>query len=162
MTTDPPPLLTICTPTCARPDLLRRALESVTRQVGARSADVELVVSDNSPDDESEGVARAILAAWPGPTRYVRNQPPVGMVDNHNRCLEMATGRHLLFLHDDDYLVPGAVEAIVDVIDAHDRPAVHLFGVDVVTMDGRRRRLQVARREEVLPPAAALRRRREH
>lgn len=158
MTTEPAPLLSICTPTCARPGLLRRALESVTRQAGPRSADVEIIVSDNSPDDASEEVARALLATWPGPTRYVRNRPPVGMVDNHNRCLELATGRNIVFLHDDDFLLPGALEAVVEVVDAPDASPVHLFGVHVVTLEGRRRRRQVARRDEVLPPAAALRR----
>jgi glycosyltransferase involved in cell wall biosynthesis len=119
---------------------------------------VELIVSDNSAGDESEKVARSLLAAWPGPTRYVRNRPPVGLVENHNRCLELATGRHVAFLHDDDTLLPGAVESVAGVVGAADGPTVHLFGVNVVNLDGSLRRRQAAQRDEVLPPAAALRR----
>jgi len=119
---------------------------------------VELIVSDNSTSDESEHVARPLLATWPGPTRYVRNQPPIGMVENHNRCLELATGRSIAFLQDDDMMLTGALETITRVVADPDGPAVHLFGVDVVTLEGRLRRRQVPRRDEVLPPERALRR----
>ncbi len=156
--TDERPLLTICTPTYERPDLLRRALGSVVAQVDPRMARVELLVADNSAGDDSEAVATALLATWPGPTRYTRNQPPVGMVGNHNRCIELATGRNIAFLHDDDAFVPGGISWVLDVVSAEDAAQVHLFGVDVVRLDGRIRRRQRPRREERLSPRTALRR----
>jgi glycosyltransferase involved in cell wall biosynthesis len=130
----------------------------VTGQVGPGAADVELIVSDNSTSDKSEQVARPLLAAWPGPTSYVRNTPPVGMVENHNRCLKLASGRSIAFLHDDDVMRAGALETITRVVADPNGPAVHLFGVDVVNLEGRIRRRQVPRLDEVLPPELALRR----
>jgi glycosyltransferase involved in cell wall biosynthesis len=156
--TEPQPILSVCTPTRDRADLLRRSLGSIAGQVVPPGAIVELVVSDNSTDDASEAVARPVLAAWPGPTRYARNDPPVGLVENHNRCLELATGRYVSFLHDDDYLVPGALAAVIEELSAPGGPAVHLFGVDVVDLAGRRRRSQCPHRDELLPPPDALRR----
>lgn len=156
--TDPPPRLTICTPTHERPELLRRALESAIRQVHTAPTDVEIIVSDNSTSDEPERIARELLATSPGPVRYVRNRPPLSMVENHNRCLELATGRSIVFLHDDDMLLPGGLRAILEVISAPDASPVHLFGVKVIRIDGRVRRRQVPRRDELLLPARALRR----
>jgi glycosyltransferase involved in cell wall biosynthesis len=152
------PLLTICTPTYERPELLRRALGSVVSQVDARAGQVELVVSDNSLGDEPEAVARAVLERWPGPSQYVRNRPSVGMIENHNRCLDLARGRFISFLQDDDLLVQGGLTACLDVVSAPDAPAAHLFGVDVVRMDGRIRRRQRPRRDVLLDPGQALRR----
>ena len=156
--TDDRPLLTICTPTFERPDLLRRALGSVVAQVDPRMTQVELVVADNSESDESEDVAKALLASWPGPTRYVRNRPSLGMVGNHNRCIELAAGRNIAFLHDDDAFVAGGIGHVLDVVSAPDAREVHLFGVDVVRIDGRIRRRQRPRRDERLSPRTALHR----
>ena len=156
--TDDRPLLTICTPTFERPDLLRRALGSVVAQVDPRMTQVELVVADNSESDESEDVAKALLASWPGPTRYVRNRPSLGMVGNHNRCIELAAGRNIAFLHDDDAFVPGGIGHVLDTVSRADAYEVHLFGVDVVRIDGRVRRRQRPRRDERLSPRTALHR----
>ncbi len=152
------PLLTICIPTFERPDLLRRNLESLVRQDGPRSSDVELVVADNSRNDEPEEIARGLLATWSGPTTYVRNRPSVGMIENHNRCLELATGRYVAFLHDDDVAAPGSIGSVLDAVSEPDAAAVHLFGVDVVRIDGSIRRRQRPRRDEHLDPRQALRR----
>lgn len=152
------PLLTICTPTFERPALLRRALESLIAQSDARLADVELVVSDSSTTDEPEAVARSLLASWPGPTQYVHNRPPLTMIENHNRCVSLATGRYIGFLHDDDLLLPGGIGAVLDVVGAPGAAAVHLYGVDVIRMDGSLRRRQRPRRDEYLAPEPALRR----
>jgi glycosyltransferase involved in cell wall biosynthesis len=152
------PLLTICTPTHERPDLLRRSLGSVVAQIDPRASRVELLVADNSVTDEPEHVARSLLESWPGPTQYVRNRPPVGMVGNHNRCIDLATGRNIAFLHDDDMLVPDGLSGVLDVIESPSAAAVHLFGVNVVRMDGSIRRRQRPHRDEQLDPRRALER----
>jgi glycosyltransferase involved in cell wall biosynthesis len=153
----PAPLLTICTPTHERPELLRRALESVIDQIHVAPTDVEILVSDNSTSDEPEHIARALLGGLSGPATYVHNRPPLTMVENHNQCLGLSKGRNILFLQDDDMLLPGGLSAILDVLRIPEAPAIHLFGIDVVDIDGRVRRRQRPRRDEVLTPAQALR-----
>jgi glycosyltransferase involved in cell wall biosynthesis len=154
------PLLSITMPTKDRPELLARALASVALAVGRTEADrVELTVSDGSSDDASARVVERFLADWPGRHRYVRNRPPLRLVENMNRALELATGEWVMQLDDDDYLRPGAGAAMLEAIGrAGPEEAVCLFGVDIVDADGVRRRSQRFRRSEYLEPAQALER----
>lgn len=152
------PTLTVAIPTYNRPDLLERALRSVTRPL-RRADEVEIVVSDNSTEDASEVLVERLLANWPGPTRYVRNRPGVGAEPNFNRCRELANGRYVLILHDDDYLLDGACSAILDAIDSaapHHR--VLLFGVRVVDEHERTLRRREFEADVYLSPEQALER----
>ena len=101
---DPAPLLTIAVPTYQRPDLLRRALASIVQAITEPSA-VEVVISDNSPDVSGPEIER-FRAAWTGRLRYLPNVPTIDTVSNWNQCIKVATGRYVLFIHDDDYLLP--------------------------------------------------------
>jgi glycosyltransferase involved in cell wall biosynthesis len=154
----PRPLLSICVPTHGRPALLERALRSVVDRDQAVAERVELLVSDNSPDLD-EAIVGPLLEAWRGPTRYLANRPDIGAIPNFNQCIEQASGTYVLLLHDDDFLLAGAVETIVDVLErSGDEDHALLFGVAVVDIDGHVRRRQAFREEERLDPGAALQR----
>lgn len=149
------PLLSVCIPTRDRPGLFTRTLRSVVDQP---HPDVEIVVSDNSsdPDDHATRlIVRELLGSWPGPWRYHRNDPPIGMVENHNACLELAGGTYVQILHDDDYLLPGGLASMLAHL-TDDAPAALLFGVRVVDLQGRTIRRQGVRRTRDLRPRAAL------
>jgi glycosyltransferase involved in cell wall biosynthesis len=118
---------------------------------------VELLVSDNSPS-VSRDVAEPWLARWPGPMQYLANTPSIGPIPNFNQCLTKSTGQFILLLHDDDYLLPGAIGHVLDAIDRAGDDRVLLFGVDIVDENGRRRRNQSFRSEQLLGPKQALRR----
>lgn len=152
----PPPLLSVCIPTYNRPELLERALRSVTDAPAPASGAVEIIVSDNSTDGRSEDLCTGLLASWDGPARYVLNRPGVGAVPNFNCCLDLATGRWVLLLHDDDYLTEG-VEPLLDAIEtAADTDMVQLFGVHVVDQHQRVRKRQTFSSEVRLSPEEAL------
>ena len=150
------PLLSICVPTRNRPEGLRRALESAMRHTSAPH-DVELIVSDNSTTPDPGTWARGALAGRPGPSRYVRNEPALGMVENFNNCVALSSGQYVFILHDDDYLLPGAVDEMLASIRRHSRRPVLLFGVQVVDGDGQVLRRQVPRHDQYFAPVAALR-----
>jgi glycosyltransferase involved in cell wall biosynthesis len=153
------PLLSITMPTKDRPQLLSRALASVARAVGPNADRVELTVSDGSADDSSARVVDRFLAGWAGGHRYVRNNPPLRLVDNMNRSIELASGDWVMQLDDDDYLLPGAGAAMLEAVrGARPEDAVLLFGVDIVNADGVRSRTQRFGRQEDLEPAQALER----
>lgn len=137
------------------------AVRSVVSGADAADAeDVELIVTDNSDDDATDAAVRPLLEAWPGPVQYVHNDPPVGMVGNFNRCVELASGEWIHILHDDDYLVPGGLDRMLTTLrhlSESDRAV--LFGVRVVDgAGGRLLRLQVPLVRRRLRPEQALRR----
>ncbi len=151
------PLLTIAVPTFERPDLLRRALASIAQAITEPTV-VEVVISDNSPAVSGPEVER-FRGIWTGRLQYLPNDPGIGPVANWNQCITTATGRYVLFVHDDDYLLPDAgARLLAGLRRAPDDEHVFLFGVRVVTLDGRIRRRQVHPRERRLEPAEALRR----
>jgi glycosyltransferase involved in cell wall biosynthesis len=153
------PALSITMPTKDRPELLARALASVATATAPVADRVELTVSDGSADDASARVVERFLAGWPGRHRYVRNRPPLALVDNMNRAVELAGGDWVMQLDDDDYLLPGAGAAMLAATGrARPGEAVCLFGVDIVDAGGVRRRSQRFRQDEYLPPAKALER----
>ncbi|RZK62058.1 MAG: glycosyltransferase, partial [Hymenobacter sp.] len=151
----PPPLLSICVPTYHRPGLLARAL----RSLGALPPDVEVLVSDNSTDNDLSGsVARFGLRRQPaGQWRYYRNAPGSTAADNFAACIRRARGHYVYNLHDDDFLRPGGLAHLVaELHQARGQHEVLLFGVDVV--DGRKRllRRQYPSQRGWLPPTQAL------
>ena len=116
----------------------------------------ELAGSDG---DASGAVAHRLLTGWPGGHQYVWNRPPLPLVENMNRAVGISTGQWVMQLDDDDYLLPGAGEAMLEAIRrAGPGEAVLLFGVQIVDGGGVRRREQRFRRERYLEPKEALRR----
>ena len=103
------PLLSITMPTKDRSQLLSRALASVGRAVGPDAEQVELTVSDGSTNEASAQVVDQFLTDWVGGHRYVHNRPPLPLVDNMNRAMELASGDWVMQLDDDDYLLAGCM-----------------------------------------------------
>jgi glycosyltransferase involved in cell wall biosynthesis len=153
------PVLSICIPAFNRPTLLDRTLRSIAVTEAGDAQRIELIISDDSTDERVGRIATVQLAAWAGPGRYARNVPPLGMVANFNRCIELATGSWVLVLHDDDYLLPGGVSSILSAAErASARDQVLLFGVDVVDEAGHLIRRQLPRSAGYLAPPDALER----
>jgi glycosyltransferase involved in cell wall biosynthesis len=154
------PLLTISVPTYQRSDLLARCLASILPAETSTSGMIELVVSDNSRDSESQELVERFAASCVIPLRYYRNAPGTGAVRNFNYGIERAKGQYNLILHDDDYLLPGAIDHVVRTLQAtdHARDKVLLFSVDVADLSGKVIRHQWFREDQFLPPPAALRR----
>ena len=149
------PLLSICVPTYHRPQLLARALQSI----GPLPPEVEIIVSDNSTaNDDCEQVARAVLGSQPASQwHYYRNPPGGNVTSNWNLCLSRATGHFVQMLHDDDYLLPGAVAQVLATLrTVRGQYEVVRFGVDVVNIEGHVLKRQRPRQAQYLPPAAAL------
>jgi glycosyltransferase involved in cell wall biosynthesis len=101
-------MVSICIATCNRAAMLREAIESCLNQT---YADIEIVVSDDSRDDAAEQLVTSLSGS--GRVRYSRNRPPRGQAGNVNRLFDLAKGRYLMLLHDDDRLLPDAVSRLM-------------------------------------------------
>lgn len=107
--------VSVCIPTCDRPKLLREAVLSCAAQT--RRPD-EILVGDDSSSGATEGLMAALQAECPVPIRYTRNAPRLRQNANINSLFVAATTTHLILLHDDDLLLPNAVEDLLTCFDA--------------------------------------------
>jgi glycosyltransferase involved in cell wall biosynthesis len=101
------PLVSICIPAWERPVLVRETIQSCLDQT---YRDIEVVITDDSRTDRVER-ATADLRADPR-VRYMRNPRRLGQAGNVNRLFDVAKGDRVVLLHDDDVLLPGAIEAM--------------------------------------------------
>jgi glycosyltransferase involved in cell wall biosynthesis len=108
-TTTMRPLITLCIPTYKRPAVLEIALRSIIEQ---GFASLEVAIGDDSPDMESEELVERMRAEAPFPIRYRHNQPGLGQSANVDALFREAQGRYLILLHDDDLLLPGAIDRL--------------------------------------------------
>jgi GT2 family glycosyltransferase len=95
------PLISFGIPAYSRPELLAEALASIAAQTAG--VDYEVVVCD---DGRLEGARQAAEAFPGGRCRYLANDPALGAIGNWNKCLQMARGRWVTVLHEDDALYP--------------------------------------------------------
>jgi len=77
----------------------------------------EVIVSDDCPTDEIKAIVEKWQKTTTVPLRYIRNTPALGELLNYEQCIEMAEGKYLKYLFDDDLLEPGCVSALVAAIE---------------------------------------------
>lgn len=95
-------LMTIAIPTYKRAELLETSLKSAVNQLHFK--DFEVIIVDNDPESvETEKVVRKYLK---DNVYYFRNKANIGLYNNWNRCIELAKGRYISILNDDDWLSP--------------------------------------------------------
>lgn len=148
------PLVTVVTPSLNQGRYLEEAIESVSAQDYPR---VEHVVVDGGSTDETLDV----LARHPH-LRWV-SEPDGGQASAINKGFRMANGDVYGWLNADDYYVPGAISAAVDVLRSTGCALVHggwlrvdddgnvLREVPVVPFDFE---LQLERRNAVCQPGS--------
>jgi Glycosyl transferase family 2 len=104
-------LVTICIPTYCRPMYLLHCLYSCLAQ---DYRPLEIDISDNSPTDETGKWVELVPLAGGITLRYWRNCPATDPVENVRILFTRARGRRLVWMNDDDVLLPGAVSAMSD------------------------------------------------
>lgn len=106
-------LLTIAVPTYNRVEKLKFCLNRLLKEAQGRP--VEIFVSDNASTDGTEEYMRAFSAIHPEVT-YIRNSENVGADRNFLNCYECAAGEYVLLIGDDDVLLPGALDRMIQML----------------------------------------------
>jgi glycosyltransferase involved in cell wall biosynthesis len=121
--------ISICLPTCNRPELL---IESLTSCLAQTHANIEIVIGDDSSDIRTRNL---IDTTYLHETRisYVKNEPPLGQADNIASLFDRATGDKILLIHDDDALKPDCIERLLSVWNLH--PDLEIAFGDQYQMD---------------------------
>lgn len=110
-------LLSVVIPTYNRLKLLKESINIIVPQL---RDNVELVILDNdSPVDPSVDLQDIIDANPSVRIRLVRNRFNIGTVPNILRSFEVASGKWVLTLGDDDDLINNGIDIILEVISNH-------------------------------------------
>ncbi|MDT5271500.1 MAG: hypothetical protein QOH49_3686 [Acidobacteriota bacterium] len=101
--------MSVIIPTCARPRLLARAVESAR---AASRAEVEIIVVDDASTDETAEVCRTLAGI-----KYVRLERNQGVAGARNVGLLASTREYVTFLDDDDRRLPGSLDLQVAALE---------------------------------------------
>ena len=107
--------ISVIIPTFNRAEMVCRCVQSV---LGSTYPDIEIIVVDDcSPDD----TGKAISAHFSRDTRvkYHRNCKNMQLGGSRNAGAELASGKYLLFLDDDNIVDPNMIRLLVDDLEAH-------------------------------------------
>ncbi|WP_055076518.1 glycosyltransferase family A protein [Pseudanabaena sp. 'Roaring Creek'] len=110
------PSISVCIPTYQRPKFLREALHSALEQSLQPS---EIIIGDDSRDDVTEKVVLDIKQNCEIPIYYTRHSPSLGQAGNVNFLYDKAKEHKIVLLHDDDLLLPNALEDLHSCWDTH-------------------------------------------
>ncbi|MFN2492467.1 MAG: glycosyltransferase family 2 protein [Pyrinomonadaceae bacterium] len=117
MTKRATPVLTVGIPTWNRAKYVSDAIDSLAVEIEyhALQAEVEILISDNGSEDQTQTVVEERIARYPY-VRYVRNKRNMGVKFNVLQVLRLAEGEYSMMLGDDDRLVKGSLSAIVGLL----------------------------------------------
>ncbi|UZD44463.1 glycosyltransferase family 2 protein [Selenomonas sputigena] len=123
------PLVSIMIPTYNRPQLFELALQSAQRQ---NYENLEIIVCDNSTDDRTE----ALIEKYLGDPRlcYHRNKTAKTKEENFAPFEHLAKGEYLQWLMDDDILLDGKIEKMMQAF--RKNPAAKLVTSRRAVIDG--------------------------
>lgn len=107
------PEVSIIIPCYKRPDYLEQALESAINQDYMGS--YEVIVCDNTPLCEVSPNLELINKFKNNKILFYRNEENIGMYGNWNRLIELARAPYVVFLHDDDLLLPNALTILMSI-----------------------------------------------
>lgn len=120
----PNPYVTIAIPAYRRANLLYEALHSAINQEDA-PFQFEIIVVDDEVGtigmSQTETIVRSFTC---DKLLYYRNQENLGLFGNINRCVELARGNWIAFLHDDDLLDTNYLKNIAGYISKKRKMAV--------------------------------------
>lgn len=108
--------LSVCIPTYNREAFLADTLESVIAQA---TDEVEIVVSDNASEDDTEGLVARFKERFARIT-YHRAEANQGADRNYLKAVELAQGDYCWLLGSDDRIAPGALATVLAAIDGAD------------------------------------------
>ena len=117
MQLQPRPKLSVCISTYNRAEWLSASLRNWARLYPQAIPGVELLVCDNTSTDHTPEVVAPYLAR--PDFSYHRNAQNVGMLGNLRETAHHARGEYVWIVGDDDLLLPGSVERVVDALNRH-------------------------------------------
>jgi glycosyltransferase involved in cell wall biosynthesis len=122
------PKVSVIIPTFNRAAFLEKAIKSIISQ---NFNSFEIIVSDNASTDNTEDLVKSF-----GSERiiYHKNEQNIGIVGNHNKALELATGEYIHIFSDDDLMNQDSILKKALILDTHKN--IGLVHSDIVMING--------------------------
>src|ERR1700694_1651312 len=103
-------LLSVCIPTYNRANLLDETLKCVSKQT---VKPYEVLIVDNASTDNTKDIVNRYKRYG---FKYIQNKKNIGLLNNINKCITLAKGSHIIFLHSDDLVSPNWYESWTKVL----------------------------------------------
>jgi glycosyltransferase involved in cell wall biosynthesis len=104
------PIISVIVPTFRRPDKLKRALTSINSQ---KQDFIEIIVIDDDPDMSAVEITKNF-----NNVRYIAKRGiDRGLSFSRNIGIKFSRGSFAIFLDDDDYLLPSAIDSFIASIE---------------------------------------------
>ena len=124
------PLVSVIVPTRERVKTLAYTLATALDQ---QSEDFEVVVSDNASEDGTEELVRGIDDSR---LRYFQTSHRLSMCDNYEFALEQARGDYVIFVGDDDAVMPGGIDFLLSRLGARNDLITHMWPLHIYDWPG--------------------------
>lgn len=109
-------------------DLVRQCLASVYAH--SPEGKFEVFVVDNASTDDSVAMVQAHFPQ----VRLIQNHENVGFARANNQAIQVCAGHYVLLLNSDTKVMPGALETLVQFMEAH--PEAGAAGAQILNPDG--------------------------
>lgn len=106
------PLVSVCIPNYNNAKYLDACIQSALAQTYQNT---EVILVDDCSTDNSLEIAQE----YEGEIRVLQNSTNLGQPKNTNKCIECSTGKYLVILHSDDFLLPHFAEKLVLVLESY-------------------------------------------
>jgi glycosyltransferase involved in cell wall biosynthesis len=145
------PLVSIGLPIYNGQDYMRQSIDSLLNQT---YKNIELIITDNDSDDDTEAICREYARKDPR-VRYYRNEKNIGGANNHNKTFKLSEGKYFRWAAHDDICHPQLIEKCVEVLE--NKPEVVLCYSNVVSIDKDGNQLSVTARNNAKSPKPHIR-----
>lgn len=118
------PDVSILIPCFSHPDYLLTSLKSAIEQ--DYDGSFEIIISDNNDlDGKKNGNQEIVESINDKRVLYYRNEHNIGMLGNWNRLVELARAPFVVYLHDDDLLLPNCLTTLMSVKNKYNADGVN-------------------------------------
>jgi len=127
--------LTIGIPAFNSCNELKKSIEIILDQIKALK-EIEVLICDNSSDDNTQVVVEGYIKKHPNIIRYIRHEVNLGMDRNFWSIIKNSKGDFVHFLGDDDYYMEYGIERIMKIIQSNTLDAILLSNNYLNTCNG--------------------------
>ncbi len=114
-------LLSICIPTYNGEKHLKTAIDSIIKQIiEFNLLNIEVIVSDNCSTENTPKIIQEFANKYPEFIRYNRNTSNIGYDGNVMKLCDMASGKYIHILGDDDLYSPTGLKRLYDILNTKD------------------------------------------